>query len=145
MNSEAYCAFAPSSHYYAIHVTTLISLFIYLFHSVSCFMFQFQPSNLDVATGNEGLVVQEVLPIVHIGSTLLCTRTLTEDDGKIPFQVFQLPATETAVIIKSNNPLVFVDGSKVILRILYHDPLPPCHALSPLVLTVAYIQIKCIT
>lgn len=68
---------------------------------------------MDVATGNEGLVVEEVLPIVHIGSTLLCTRTLTEEDGKIPFQVFQQPATETAVIIKSTNPVMFVDGSKV--------------------------------
>ena len=127
-----------------LHICTFFSLlhhfyfsssFTYHLYVLFCFMSQFQPSNLDVATGNEGLVVQEVLPIVHIGSTLLCTRTLTEDDGRIPFQVFQLPATETAVIIKSNNPLVFVDGSKVVLGISCHYPLLPCHALPFLPLT----------
>ena len=68
---------------------------------------------MDVATGNEGLVVEEVLPIVHIGSTLFYERILTEEDGKIPFEVRKLPATEIAVIMKSTDPLVFVDGSKV--------------------------------
>ena len=58
------------------------------------------------------MVVQEVLPIVQIGSTLLFQRTLNEEDGKIPFQVKKLPATEIAIITKSTNPL-FVDGSKV--------------------------------
>ena len=72
-----------------------------------------QPSNMDVATGSEGLVVEEVLPIVHIGTTLLYERTLTEEDGKIPFEVRKLPATEIAIIMKSTDPLVFVDGSKV--------------------------------
>ena len=71
-----------------------------------------QPSNVDVATGNDGLVVLEVLPIVQIGSTLRLQRTLNEEDGKIPFDVKKLPATEIAIITKSKNPL-FVDGSKV--------------------------------
>ena len=68
---------------------------------------------MDVATGSEGLVVEEVLPIVHIGTTLLYERTLTEEDGKIPFEVRKLPATEIAIIMRSTDPLVFVDGSKV--------------------------------
>ena len=72
-----------------------------------------QPASADVAIGTEGLVVQEVLPIVHIGTTQLYERTLTEEDGKLPFQVRRLPATQIAIITKSQNLIQFVDGSKV--------------------------------
>ena len=86
-------------------------------HSLSLSLPLPQPSIMDVATGGEGLVVQEVLPIVHIGTTQLDQRTLTEEDGKIPFQVRKLPATEIAIIAKSTNPLMFIDGSKVQLSL----------------------------
>jgi hypothetical protein len=84
---------------------------------------------MDVATGGEGLVVQEVLPIVHIGTTQLYQRTLTEEDGKIPFQVRKQPATEIAIIVKSTNPLMFIDGSKVrrsLPLFLYADFIKAC-------------------
>ena len=74
-----------------------------------------QPANADVATGNEGLVVQEVLPIVHIGTTSLYERTLTEADGKLPFQLIKQPATENAIITKpaDKDKGNFIEGSKV--------------------------------
>lgn len=39
---------------------------------------------------------------------------MTEEDGKIPFQVKKLPATETAIITKSTDPNNFIDGSKIL-------------------------------
>jgi hypothetical protein len=41
---------------------------------------------------------------IIIGTTLLYERTLTEEEGKIPFQVRKLPATQTALITKSTDP-----------------------------------------
>eukprot|EP00596_Hydrurales_sp_CCMP1899_P005588 CAMPEP_0119044806 /NCGR_PEP_ID=MMETSP1177-20130426/34709_1 /TAXON_ID=2985 /ORGANISM="Ochromonas sp, Strain CCMP1899" /LENGTH=419 /DNA_ID=CAMNT_0007015505 /DNA_START=1364 /DNA_END=2620 /DNA_ORIENTATION=- len=70
--------------------------------------------NMDLMTGGGSFVVKEVLPIVHIGTTLLYERTLTEEDGKIPFQVRKLPATETALITKSSYPDNYIDGSKIL-------------------------------
>jgi hypothetical protein len=37
--------------------------------------------------GGEGLVIREILPIVHIGNTRTYVCEITEDDGKIPFKL----------------------------------------------------------
>ena len=72
------------------------------------------PAGDDAASSGGGLVVRELLPIVHIGSAFYYERTIHEEEGRIPFQTKRIPATEVAVVYKSTNPNVFTDGSKII-------------------------------
>lgn len=71
--------------------------------------------------GEEGLVVRDVHPVIHIGSTTRYTVTVTEDDGFSKdvgkdgggFKIKRVPGTETAVIGQVSSTL-FQRGSKII-------------------------------
>lgn len=51
----------------------------------------------------EGVVVSDIHSILHIGSTRIYTRTITEDERKIPFKLKKLPGTEIALITEAES------------------------------------------
>ena len=73
--------------------------------------------------GEEGLVVRDIHPVIHIGSTNRYTVYLTEDEG-FPrdkgkdqgggFKIKRVPGTEAAVIGDDVNSLAFSRGSKIV-------------------------------
>ena len=68
--------------------------------------------NMEEGT-KEGVVVSDVHSILHIGSTRLYTRSITEDEGKIPFKLRRLPGTETAIVTETESN-VFLNDSKLL-------------------------------
>jgi len=79
-------------------------------------------ANID-EPGEEGLVVRDVHPVIHIGSTNHYTVFVTEDegfprdkgkDGGGGFKIKRVPNTETALIGDQVNSSVFHRNSKII-------------------------------
>jgi hypothetical protein len=61
----------------------------------------------------EGIVVSDVHSILHIGSTRVYTRSITEDEGKIPFKLKRLPGTDIAMVSESESGF-FMNDSKLL-------------------------------
>jgi hypothetical protein len=70
------------------------------------------------------LVVQDIHPIIHIGSTAFYTREISELEGKVPFRTKKQPASEVALIAESDNEQ-FIVGSKLVSINSY-----PCASLT---------------
>ena len=63
--------------------------------------------------GEEGLVVRDVHPVIHIGSTTMYRSTVTEDEGfPKDFKIKRVPGTETAIIGDPGTEK-FSKGSKI--------------------------------
>jgi len=79
-------------------------------------------ANID-EPGEEGLVVRDTHPVIHIGSTNRYTVVVTEDEG-FPkdkgkdqgggFKIKRVPGTETAIVGMDVQSLVFQRGSRIV-------------------------------
>ncbi len=46
---------------------------------------------LDEPSGDDALVVRDIHPIIHIGTTAIYTREITELEGRVPFRTKKQP------------------------------------------------------
>ena len=60
------------------------------------------------------LVVLDLLPIVHIGSTNRYISVIPEEIGRIPFRTKRQPGSEVALIADSTNEQNFINNSKIL-------------------------------
>jgi hypothetical protein len=66
------------------------------------------------STGGDGVVISDLQSIVHIGSTYVYRRVLTDFETGIPFSISRRVGTQDALIEKSKDSSQFVQGSRIL-------------------------------
>ena len=61
-----------------------------------------------------GVIVQDALPIVHIGTTSHFSFTVSDSEGRLPFKTKRMAGSEIALIADTKNEQLIPNGSKIL-------------------------------